>query len=76
LISLCRQAVRIAGVRIELDAGECIVTEYSHKYSPERFAGMTRQAGFEPCQTWSDADNLFSVQYLTAVDFKPEEKRL
>jgi len=67
LISLHRQAVHIAGTRIELDAGEYIVTEHSHKYSPERFNVMTREAGFEPAQTWSDAGNLFSVQYLTAI---------
>lgn len=70
LISLHRQAVHIAGVRIELDAGEYIVTEHSHKYSPVRFEYLARQAGFEPGQAWSDADNLFSVQYLTAADIK------
>jgi len=67
LISLRRQAINVAGVHVELDAGEFIVTEHSHKYSPDRFEDMARQAGFEPCQAWSDADNLFRVQYMTAV---------
>lgn len=68
LISLNRQTVHVAGTYIELDAGEYIVTEHSHKYSPDQFEKMVKQAGFEPCQAWSDADNLFSVQYLTAAD--------
>jgi len=68
LISLCQQAVHISGERIELNAGEYIVTEHSHKYSLNRFKYMARQAGFEPRQTWSDADNLFCVQYLTAIN--------
>jgi dimethylhistidine N-methyltransferase len=72
LISLRRQSVHIAGARIDLDVGEYIVTEHSHKYSPDRFADMTRQAGFEFCQAWSDADNLFSVQYLTAAEIEQE----
>jgi L-histidine N-alpha-methyltransferase len=70
LISLRRQAVGVAGAYIELDAGEYIVTEHSHKYSPERFADMARQAGFEPCRAWNDPDNLFSVRYLTASGSK------
>ena len=67
LISLHKQEVHIAGSRIELDADEYIVTEHSHKYSPERFNDMARQAGFETCKTWRDKNNLFSVQYLTAA---------
>jgi len=68
LISLCRQAVHISGERIELNAGEYIVTEHSHKYSLDRFKSMARQAGFEPRQTWTDTNNLFCVQFLTAID--------
>ncbi len=67
LVSLCKQVVQIAGTRIELDEGEYSVTEHTHKYSPERFSVMTQQAGFEPARTWSDVENLFGVQYLTAV---------
>jgi len=70
LISLRKQAVHIANTRIELDAGEYIVTEHSHKYSPQRFKNMTMQAGFKLRQSWSDAENLFSVQYLTATNTK------
>ena len=67
LISLRRQTVSFAGAYIELDAGEYIVTEHSHKYSPERFANLARQAGFQPCRAWNDQDNLFSVRYLVAT---------
>jgi L-histidine N-alpha-methyltransferase len=67
LISLRKQTVGFNGASIELDAGEYIVTEHSHKYSPERFADMARQAGFEPHRAWNDQDNLFSVRYLVAT---------
>ena len=70
LISLRRQAVHVAGTRFELDTDEYIVTEHSHKYSPDRFEDMTRQGGFKLSQAWNDADNLFSVQYLTAAEIK------
>jgi uncharacterized SAM-dependent methyltransferase len=67
LISLHKQTVGFNGASIELDADEYIVTEHSHKYSPERFADMARQAGFEPRRAWNDQDNLFSVRYLVAT---------
>lgn len=67
LVSLERQSVRIAGTDIDLDAGEYIVTEHSHKYSPGQFADMAKDAGFISCQAWTDANNLFSVQYLKAA---------
>lgn len=67
LISLCRQTVQFCGSAIDLAEGEYIVTEHSYKYPPDRFDDMARQAGFEPCQTWSDPDNLFSVRYLAAA---------
>lgn len=67
LVSRERQSVHIAGTDIDLDAGEYIVTEHSHKYSPDRFAEMAGDAGFVSCQAWTDANNLFSVQYLRAA---------
>lgn len=67
LISLTRQAVHVAGARIELDAGEYIVTEHSHKYSQENFAAMAEAAGFEAWENWMDPEALFSVQYLVAL---------
>jgi len=63
LVSLERQIVPVAGVRIELDEGESILTEYSYKYSIEEFRGLA--AGiFETEQVWTDKAQRFSVQYL------------
>jgi L-histidine N-alpha-methyltransferase len=66
LISKQKQSVVIDGERFEFTVGEHIITEYSHKYSLEMFANLARNAGFHVEQVWTDADSLFSVQYLVA----------
>ncbi len=66
LISLKRQAIHVAGERFELGEGEYIVTEHSHKYAPEQFAGMAEEAGFSLERVWTDRDEMFSVQFLVA----------
>lgn len=66
LISLEKQAVHIAGKRIELDKGEFIVTEHSHKYSTDQFETLAALAGFALGKMWTDPAQLFSVQYLIA----------
>lgn len=65
LRSLCDQTVTIDGNAFEFRAGETIHTENSHKYDIEQFQAMARDAGFEPERVWTDADNLFSVHFLT-----------
>ncbi len=67
LISLEKQSVEVAGREIEFDRDEYIVTEHSHKYTVESFAAMAGEAGFSQQECWTDPDQLFSVQYLTAV---------
>lgn len=64
LVSDREQRVRIDETTIEIDEGEAILTEYSHKYTLDGFAAMARKAGFEVAQVWTDPDELFSVQYL------------
>jgi dimethylhistidine N-methyltransferase len=66
LVSVTAQTVQIDGEAIRFAPGEHIVTEYSHKYSIERFWTLARQAGLEPGGVWTDADGLFGVHYLTA----------
>lgn len=66
LVSVVAQTVQVDGEAIRFAAGEHIVTEYSHKYSIERFWTLARQAGLEPESVWTDAAGLFSVHYLTA----------
>lgn len=58
--------VRLNGSRIRLRQGETILTEVSYKYALEEFAALAAQAGFAVEQVWTDAHQLFSVQYLVA----------
>lgn len=67
LISLEKQTVHVAGQPIAFERDEFIVTEHSHKYTLEGFAAMAAEVGFSQQECWTDADQLFSVQYLTAV---------
>ena len=65
LVSQRRQSVTIAGTRFEFHDQEEILTEYSTKYSLERFQALAATAGWKVDRVWTDDDNLFSVQYLT-----------
>lgn len=67
LVSLQKQRVRVAGESFNLDRGEYIITEHSHKYSLDQFESMTNAAGFEVQDVWTDEEKLFSVQYLKAA---------
>lgn len=63
LINSTTQTVHIGGETIVIDAGEGVLSEYSHKYTLDGFAAMAEQAGFEIAQVWTDPEQLFSVQY-------------
>ncbi|MDX1507038.1 MAG: L-histidine N(alpha)-methyltransferase [Woeseiaceae bacterium] len=67
LVSDRDQAVSVGDQEIEISEGEAILTEYSHKYTLEGFAQMAEAAGFRVEKVWTDAERLFSVQYLVAV---------
>jgi dimethylhistidine N-methyltransferase len=64
LVSTQQQVVRLGGTTVEFDAGETILTEYSHKYTLEGFAAMAGVAGFTVDRVWTDPDQWFSVQLL------------
>lgn len=64
LESLADQEVRVAGERFAFAAGETIHTENSYKFTPEGFATLARDAGWEARACWTDPDRLFSVHYL------------
>ena len=66
LESLIAQSVTVQGRRFDFSAGETIHTENSYKYSVSEFQQLARQAGFEPLRAWTDAQQLFSVHYLSA----------
>jgi dimethylhistidine N-methyltransferase len=67
LVSLKNQTVRIGDIDISFKLGESIWTESSYKYTLEEFAQLARSAGFTVERVWTDARQLFSVQYLKVV---------
>jgi dimethylhistidine N-methyltransferase len=64
LVSDRKQSVRIGGHRFDFNVGDSIHTENSYKYTIEEFQRLAQQAGFTPCQAWTDSDALFSVHFL------------
>ncbi len=64
ICSLAEQSVQVSGQAIDFKLGETIWTESSYKYTPDDFAHLAGQAGFEVVRVWTDDRNLFSVQYL------------
>ena len=65
LVSQADQAVQLGGTEISFEEQETIHTENSYKYSLEEFAELARKTGFDVEKVWTDADNYFSVHYLT-----------
>ena len=63
LISADDQTVNVGPEVISVAEGEGLLTEYSHKYTLEGFAAMAERAGFRVEKVWTDAEQLFSVQY-------------
>jgi dimethylhistidine N-methyltransferase len=64
LVSDQEQEVTVGDTSFSIDKDEAILTEYSHKYTLEGFAGMAKAAGFKVERVWMDAERLFSVQFL------------
>ncbi|MFN8495330.1 MAG: L-histidine N(alpha)-methyltransferase [Caldilineaceae bacterium] len=67
LVSMQEQSVSLNERLIHFNAGEQIWRAYSYKYSPAEFADLAAQAGWRVQKVWIDEQQLFSVQYLTAV---------
>lgn len=65
LVSDGEQRVTAGGRPIRFADGETIHTECSYKYSPSAFADLADSAGLAIQHSWLDADNKFSVHYLT-----------
>ena len=65
LRSLREQQVSVAGQTFHFRAGETIHTENSCKYSVDEFQQLARDAGFTAAHCWRDAEQLFSVHYLS-----------
>lgn len=63
LVSRAGQVVTVAGRPIGFRRGETILTEHSHKYTPEGFARLAADA-FRVERVWTDPRRYFSLQYL------------
>ncbi len=63
--SLCDQDAEIMGRQFSFDVGDHIHVENSHKYTLPQFRELAREAGWETDQVWSDADELFSLHFLS-----------
>ena len=61
------QDVHVNGNVVHFEAGESIWTESSYKYSLPEFAALAAEAGYSVEKVWTDAENLFSVQYLKVL---------
>lgn len=65
LVSLSEQTVLLGDNEVRFKRGESIWTESSYKYNRDEFARVADGAGFAVERVWTDATELFSVQYLT-----------
>ena len=65
LVSQTDQTFEVGDKAFDIADGEAILTEYSHKYTLDGFAAMAEKAGFAVDKVWTDADRLFSVQFLS-----------
>ena len=65
LYSLAFQSVRVGGHTFAFSAGELIHTENAYKYSVQEFQALVQNCGFVPLKVWTDANNLFSLHFLT-----------
>jgi uncharacterized SAM-dependent methyltransferase len=66
LVSRREQAVSVGGVAVLFRKGEYIISEHSHKYSPDEFASLAHMAGWHLERRWVDDGARFSVQYFRA----------
>jgi dimethylhistidine N-methyltransferase len=60
------QTIRLkdAGVNVQIEAGETIWTESSHKYALQEIRAMAYRSGFECAQQWTDNEWAFTENLL------------
>lgn len=59
------QIVHIGSAAFSFAAGETIHTENSYKYDAAEFQALAASAGYTSRAVWVDAEQLFSIHYLT-----------
>ncbi len=57
----------VAGHPFEMEQGETIHSESSHKYGPRDERLLLRAGGWEPVRQWTDPEGLFSLILATAA---------
>jgi dimethylhistidine N-methyltransferase len=62
------QHIEIDGRRFRCSEGELLHTEYSHKYTVERFAEMAAEAGLSLHKHWTDDRNYFAVCHFVVEE--------
>lgn len=67
LYSNTDHTVKLNGHSFDLNKGEYLHTENSHKYTVEEFSNIV-SPWFEIAKIWTDENELFSVQYLVPRD--------
>lgn len=61
LVSQCRQQVSIGEHLIGFEEGEAVITEYSYKYSIDKFTQLATAAGFSIDRIWTDSRQWFGI---------------
>jgi dimethylhistidine N-methyltransferase len=64
IASLCNQTVHLGDTAIPFQLGETLRTEHSYKYTIDEFQLLAMEAGFQPVQVWTDAEQFFSLHHL------------
>jgi dimethylhistidine N-methyltransferase len=61
------QTIRLGGQAFAFADGETIHSENSYKYDIAGFQALAARAGFKAQQCWTDANDLFSIHFLTSA---------
>ena len=65
LVSRVDQIVNAAGLSYAFKAGDSLHTENSHKFTPESFAALAKQAGWQIAHQWISRTPQFAIFGLT-----------
>lgn len=65
LVSAASQDVTVGSRTFHFAEGQSILTEFSHKHSPESFDQLAIGAGFQRQALWTDPDRYFGLFYYT-----------
>jgi dimethylhistidine N-methyltransferase len=64
IVSRREQQVKVGRVNVAFREDEAMLVEYSCKHSLADFAALAARAGLAVLRTWTDPEQMFSLQYL------------